>query len=113
MVSTTFLEGTGWKGTPFVANDAGQEQRGAAQVIKCKLCPQRYAPWTTFRRHCKQCEDHPLGSEVKFCALLCAAKKRWKILILGHFEPRPQHCLRTGQEEAWSDADYAWTNGLL
>ncbi|KAI9451444.1 hypothetical protein BJY52DRAFT_100705 [Lactarius psammicola] len=102
------------------------EERGAVRVIKCRLCPKpRFSTWVTFQRHCKSCEKHP--SELRFCtkcgdyfgrpdsgvrhkdkkhqeACLStsqdeAREKRQKVeRLLGAFEARLKHCLRTGED---------------
>ena len=38
-----------------------ERERGGVRTIKCKLCPGvPFSSWATFRRHCKECEKHPL-----------------------------------------------------
>ena len=45
-----------------------ERERGGVRAIKCKLCPDaQFGSWATFRRHCKDCETHPL--ELHYCDL--------------------------------------------
>ena len=38
-----------------------ERERGGVRSIKCKLCPDvPFSSWATFRRHCKECEMHPV-----------------------------------------------------
>ena len=44
-----------------------ERERGRVRIIKCKLCPgeEGFGSWATFRRHCKECETHPV--EPHYC----------------------------------------------
>ena len=43
-----------------------ERELGGVRIIKCKLCPDaQFGTWATFRRHCKECEMHPL--ELHYC----------------------------------------------
>ena len=44
-----------------------ERERGGVRTIKCKLCPDvPFSSWAMFRRHCKECEMHPV--ELRYCS---------------------------------------------
>ena len=108
-----------------------ERERGGVKIIKCNLCPNaKFGSWETFRRHCKECEKHPV--ELHYCdrcgdyfarsdsknrhentkeeAYLqachktpphVAKMKKEKIgLLFKAFDARLSHCLEGG-EEIW------------
>ena len=108
-----------------------ERERGGVRIIKCNLCPNaKFGSWETFRRHCKECEKHPV--ELHYCdrcgdyfarsdsknrhentkeeAYLqachktpphVAKMKKEKIgLLFKAFDARLSHCLEGG-EEIW------------
>ena len=108
-----------------------ERERGGVRIIKCNLCPNaKFGSWETFRRHCKECEKHPV--ELQYCdrcgdyfarsdsknrhentkeeAYLQACRdtlphvakmKKEKIgLLFKAFDARLSHCLEGG-EEIW------------
>ncbi len=120
-----FISATTWSERErlLLLTTEAEERRGAVRLIACKLCPaRRFGSWATFKRHCKECEDHPLESKIAFCTLcgdyhargdsngrhgkgcsqksleVIAEKRRTVLRIIEVFEPRLMHCLRTGQE---------------
>ena len=102
-----------------------ERERGGVRTIKCKLCPDaQFGSWATFRRHCKECEMHPV--ELYYCdscgdyyarldsrnrhqtskedacrdtSHADAMKKKKKVgRLFKAFEARLMHCLETGEE---------------
>ena len=102
-----------------------ERERGGVRTIKCKLCPDaQFGSWATFRRHCKECEMHPV--ELHYCDLCgdyyarsdsknrhqdskeetcrntphgVAIKKKEQVgRLFKAFEARLMHCLKTGEE---------------
>ena len=102
-----------------------ERERGGVRTIKCKLCPDaQFGSWATFRRHCKECEMHPV--ELHYCdscgdyyarldsknrhqtskedacrdtSHADAMKKKKKVgRLFKAFEARLMHCLETGEE---------------
>ena len=102
-----------------------ERERGGVRTIKCKLCPDaQFGSWATFRRHCKECEMHPV--ELHYCDSCgdyyarsdsknrhhdskedtcrdtphgIAMKKKEQVgQLFKAFEARLMHCLNTGEE---------------
>ena len=102
-----------------------ERERGGVRIIKCKLCPDaQFGSWATFRRHCKECEMHPV--ELHYCDSCgdyyarsdsknrhhdskedtcrdtphgVAMKKKEQVgQLFKAFEARLMHCLNTGEE---------------